>query len=185
MRGVISAISKLSWYVFIGIRLNEIGLSIKYVGRYTKKPVIAETRIISFNSRWIVFKFKDYADGGKISSRKMGLFTFIAYLIEHIPDKYFRNVRGYGIFSNRLKGKLLPRARNRLNLPEKEKSIEQKRWRELHIERTGKDPLICENCFGEMRLVFICFSISILWCQKLDISPFERIPAKQFQYKKW
>ncbi len=186
LRGVISAISKLAWYVFIGIRLNEIGLSIKYVGRYTKKPVIAETRIISFSSRWIVFKFKDYANGGKISSRKMGLFTFIAYLIEHIPDKYFRNVRGYGIFSNRLKGELLPKVRNSLNQPEKKKKNQgQKTWRELHTERTGKDPLICENCFVEMKLVFICFSISNTWCYKLDIGPFERIPAKQFQYEKW
>ena len=37
----------------------------------------------------------------------MGLYTFITYLTQHIPDKYFRNVRGYGIFSNRLKGSLL------------------------------------------------------------------------------
>ena len=52
LRGVISVISKLTWYIYIGARLFEVGLSIKYtcarrvIGRYTKKPVSAETRII-------------------------------------------------------------------------------------------------------------------------------------------
>ncbi len=47
LRGVISKISKLCWYVFIGSRLAEAGLSIRYIGRYTKRPVIAETRILN------------------------------------------------------------------------------------------------------------------------------------------
>jgi hypothetical protein len=93
LRGVISVISKLTWYIFIGARLLEVGLSIKYIGRYTKKPVIAETRIIRCDNRWVVFKFKDYADGGKTAIKKMGLFTFITYLTQHIPDKYFSRLR--------------------------------------------------------------------------------------------
>jgi len=71
--------------------------------KYTKRPAIAETRILNVSDRWIVFRFKDYAEGGKSSVKKMGLFTFIKYLIQHIPDKYFRWVRGYGLFSNRIK----------------------------------------------------------------------------------
>jgi hypothetical protein len=70
-----------------------VGLSIKYIGRYTKKPVIAETRIIHCDHRWVVFKFKDYAEGGKTSIKKIGLFTFITYLTQHIPDKYFSRLR--------------------------------------------------------------------------------------------
>jgi hypothetical protein len=107
IRAVVSVISKLSWYIFIGTRLTEARISIKYIGRYTKRPVIAETRILNVSERWVVFKFKDYAMGGKTSVKKMGLFTFIKYLIQHIPDKYFRLVRGYGLFSNCIKGKYL------------------------------------------------------------------------------
>ena len=109
IRAVVSVISKLCWYICIGTRLTEAGISIKYIGRYTKRPVIAETRIytsinynwkinevyqLNVNEKWIVFKFKDYAEGGKSTVKKMGLFTFIKYLIQHIPDKYFRLVRG-------------------------------------------------------------------------------------------
>ena len=93
LRGVISVISKLNWYINIGARLLEIGLTVKYVGRYTKRPVISETRIIRCTPKWVIFKFKDYAEGGKTSIKKMRLFTFITYLTQHIPDKNFRVVR--------------------------------------------------------------------------------------------
>ncbi len=74
-----SVIAKLSWYIFIGARLLEAGLTVRYIGRYTKRPVIAETRIIHCDDRWVLFKFKDYAEGGKTSIKKMRLFTFITY----------------------------------------------------------------------------------------------------------
>jgi hypothetical protein len=81
IRAVVSVISKLCWYIFIGTRLTEARISIKYIGRYTKRPVIAETRILNVSDRWVIFRFKDYAEGGKSSVKKMGLFTFIKYLI--------------------------------------------------------------------------------------------------------
>ncbi len=92
LRGVISVISKFCWYVYIGTRLAEVGLSIKTIGRYTKKPVIAEARMINVTERWIIFKFKDCANSGKTSIKKMGTFTFITYLTQPIPNKYFRVV---------------------------------------------------------------------------------------------
>jgi hypothetical protein len=182
LRGVISVISKLSWYVNIGARLLEIGLSVKYIGRYTKRPVIAEARIISCDHRWVIFKFKDYAQGGKTSIKKMGVFTFITYLTQHIPDKYFRVVRGYGLFSNRLKGELLPRARMSPGKPgEKEESLKES-WRERIHKFTGKDPLICENCSVEMLLIFVCYGpVENDLFSKLGINFSDKIPSKQFK----
>ena len=157
-------------------------MSVKYIGRYTKKPVIAEARIISCNKRWVIFKFKDYAEGGKTSIKKMGIFTFITYLTQHIPDKYFRVVRGYGMFSNRLKGKLLNIARKLLNQPDQKEKPPQKSWRERILEYTGNDPLICEKCSIEMVLVFVCFKLEESWLTKLGINVSERIPLKQIKF---
>ena len=115
----------------IVLNILEVGLSIKHIGRYTKKSVIAETRIIRCDNRWVIFKFKDYADGGKSSIKKMGLFTFIAYLTHHNPDKYFRVVRPYGLFSCRLKGELLPQARQALNQTAKTEKALIPDWRKF------------------------------------------------------
>lgn len=182
LRGVISVISKLTWYIYIGARLLEVGLTIKYIGRYTKKPVIAETRIIRCDNRWVVFKFKDYAKAGKTSVKKMGLFTFITYLTQHIPDKYFRVVRPYGIFSNRLKGQLLTKANILLNHSKQNKESSIQNWRQRQCEYSGKDPLVCENCDIEMELVFICYGpIEFRLHSKLGLNLYDKIPEKQFQ----
>jgi len=174
LRGVISVIAKLCWYINIGERLLEIGMSVKYIGRYTKRPVIAEARIIKCDGRWVIFKFKDYAEGGKTSIKKMGIFTFIKYLTQHIPDKHFRVVRGYGLFSNKLKGKLLPKARKLLKQPGPKEKPPQKNWRERILEYTGKDPLICENCLIEMNLILLGFNIEKVWLPKLNIDSWEK-----------
>lgn len=181
LRGVISVISKLSWYLYIGSRLAEVGLSVKYIGRYTKKPVIAEARIIKCDNRWVLFKFKDYANN-EIAVKKMGLFTFITYLTQHIPEKYFRLVRGYGIFSNRLRGTLLPKARKYLKKTKPSEKVQHKTWRERKIQQNGKDPLKCQNCQIEMHLIFICYYIPIHWQKRLNLRSFDRIPFKQIDW---
>ena len=143
----------MCWYIFIGTRLTEAGISIKYIGRYTKRPVIAETRILNVSDRWVVFNFKDYAEGGKSSVKKMRLFTFIKHLIQHIPDKYFRLVRGYGLFSNRIKKKVVKKVLKILS-KKKQRRKKQKTWRDNYKMLTGIDPLICEKCHLEMEFWF-------------------------------
>jgi len=64
LRGVISVISQLTWYIYIGARLLELEVSINYIRRYTKRPVIAETRIISCTEKSVIFMFKDYNQEG-------------------------------------------------------------------------------------------------------------------------
>jgi len=181
IRGVISVISKLQWYVYIGACLSEIGLTVKYVGRYTKKPVLAETRIKSYDSKWVIFTYKDYAENGKIKIKKMRLFIFISYLINHIPDKYFRIVRGYGIFSNRVKGELLPLSRKLLEKVSEKKELKHKSWRERYNESKGKDPLICEKCQSAMELVYCCFNLESSYLSKLNITDiWKPLPSVQF-----
>lgn len=182
LRGVISVISRLSWYIFIGSRLLEVGLTVKYIGRYTKRPVIAETRILRCDDKWVIFQYKDYAEGGKSSVKKMRLFTFITYLVQHIPDKNYRVVRGYGLFSSRLKGELLPKARGLLGQTAEKESVAHPTWRERRIKESGKDPLICETCSVEMQLVSMCFEPNYIFLAILEIAVNERIPNKQFQF---
>ena len=182
LRGVVSVIAKLCWYVFIGSKLTEVGISVRYIGRYTKRPVIAETRILNVSDRWVIFKYKDYAEGGKTSVKKMGLFTFIKYLVQHIPDRYFRVVRGYGLFSNRNKGRLLKKV---LKLLKKRirKRKSKKLWREYFKELTGNDPLKCENCGKIMKFWFARYGPDRIAFKYFGIDVNDRIPLEQFELK--
>lgn len=113
---------------------------------------------MNVSERWVVFKFKDYAMGGKTSVKKMGLFTFIKYLIQHIPDKYFRLVRGYGLFSNCIKGKYLKKVL-RLLKKRKQRRKKQSTWRDNYKKLTGSDPLICVRCHIEMEFWFARYGL--------------------------
>jgi len=49
---------KKEWYVNIGRTLKESGHTVRYVGRYTKRPVMAESRIEFFDGNFVTFHIK-------------------------------------------------------------------------------------------------------------------------------
>jgi len=62
---------------------------------------MAEYRIVCYDGNIVRFSYKDYAEGGKISSITMKVHTFIGRLIRHIPDKCFPMIRYAGLFAKR------------------------------------------------------------------------------------
>jgi hypothetical protein len=143
----------LTWYAHIGASLIDPRFSVKYIGRYTKRAVLAEYRITYYDGRMIRFSFKDYAEGGKTSYLTMKVNAFIGRLIRHIPDKHFPMVRYAGLFSNRWKEHYLSQARVALeqcepadSIPETALGSTAPTWAERQIEYTGINPLQCPKC---------------------------------------
>ena len=62
---IMAAVLKMIWYVTIGTSLKQIGFAVSYIGRYTRRPVIAEGRILRFDAKWVIFRYKDYSQGGR------------------------------------------------------------------------------------------------------------------------
>ncbi len=108
---VMSTIYKLTWYVHIGKSLLDPQATVRYIGRYTKRAVLAEYRITRYDGKIVRFAFKDYAQGGKTSYKTMPVLAFIGRLIRHIPDKHFKMVRYAGLFATRWKAQYLAQAR--------------------------------------------------------------------------
>ena len=112
----------------------------------------------------------------------MGLFTFIKYLIQHIPDKNFRLVRGYGLFANCIKGKSCKKVL-RLLKKRKQRRKRQKTWRDNYKKLTGRDPLICDKCHIEMEFWFARYGPDKRVFKHFGLNVLERIPSKQFALK--
>lgn len=145
------------WYVFIGKRLSDASYTIHYIGRYTKRPVISETRIYKYDGKTVTFLYKDTSTGEK-THVTLPVDEFIKRLIQHIPDKHFRQVRYYGIFAPKSQATGLNIARKLVNKPPARmvKSLPQN-WRERRISQTGFDPLICPRCNIELELVDVTY----------------------------
>jgi hypothetical protein len=119
---------------------------------------MAEYRIVYYDGKIVRFSYKDYAHGTKTSYMTLKVYTFIARLIRHIPDKHFPMIRYAGLFSNRWRKQYLAQARIALNQPETDDvdTNIQTSWAERQTDYTGIDPLQCPNC--DKPLTFVgCF----------------------------
>ncbi len=154
---VMSTIYKLTWYAHIGKSLLDPEATVRYIGRYTKRAVLAEYRITHYDGETVRFAFKDYARDGKTSFKVMPVLAFIGRLIRHIPDKHFKMVRYAGLFATRWKARYLAQARAALEQEEKSTegatSVSLLPWRQRRTIEQGRDPLLCRVCEIPMRFV--------------------------------
>ena len=153
---------QMTWYAHIGASLRDPGFTLRYIGRYTKRAVLAEYRITHYDAeRGVVrFAFQDYAEGGKTSFKTLPVLAFLGRLIRHIPDKHFKMVRYAGIFATRWRFHYLAQARAVLkqSAPAAPGSppVSLLCWRERR-QAEGTDPLLCPICRVPMDFVRLVF----------------------------
>ena len=145
------------FYVHIGRLLSSLFFTVQYVGRYTKRPVIAETRISAFDDNSVSFWFDDRNLHEKVFIT-LPVEEFIKRIIRHIPDKHFKQIRYFGIFANRVRTKLCNIVLNLLN-----KEFVPHRnilsWRQRMSQQNGFDPLSCPICSTIMLFAYAVFPI--------------------------
>ncbi len=86
------------WYVYLQKPSDDHTRNVEYLGRYLKRPPISEARIEQYDGKSVTFKFLDHYND-TTERTTMSVWKFIASLIMHIPDRYFRMIRYYGFLS--------------------------------------------------------------------------------------
>lgn len=88
------------FYVRAKDTINNRKGMIRYIGRYIRHPAVAESRISSYDGREVRFWYED-DEGRHYVTMTVG--EFISAVIDHIPDKQFKTIRHYGVYSRGLK----------------------------------------------------------------------------------
>ncbi len=145
-----------TWYVWMGIRLSNARFTTQYIGRYTKRPVLAQSRIKDYDGEYVTFEYEDKTEGEKRKPLRMSVEAFIARLVVHIHDKHFRAIRHYGIYATRTRKEDIALARKLLNEAAKPETI-LLTWRQRRQRSTGYDPLICHRCNVPLTLVAVAY----------------------------
>lgn len=83
-----------------------------YLGRYTHRIAISNSRLLQMDETTVTFKIKDYKQGGAWKELTLDGVEFVRRFLMHIPPKGFVRIRHYGILSNHNKRKLIPICRN-------------------------------------------------------------------------
>lgn len=138
---------KNGFYVYAKPRKCDPGTVIKYIGRYLGRPVIATSRIDSYDGDHVTFHYNRHEDE-RLVTETIPVLEFIERLIRHIPEKHFKMIRYYGLYArHRESDKKLNRAISR----EKHKVfLSFNRWRECILFSFGYDPLKCPACGTSM-----------------------------------
>lgn len=139
----------------MGIRLDNAEFTTQYIGRYTKRPAMAESRIKNYDGKFVTFEYQDKKEN-IYNTITLPVKEFIARLIRHISDKNFRQIRYYGLYANRNRGNDLLVAQTVLCLA-KGKPIKILDWRYRRMLQNGYDPLICCHCGTQLKLVKITY----------------------------
>ncbi len=121
-----------------------------YVARYTRRLPIAKSRAIAWDpeTQMLTWRYDPHNEPHPVDTT-MHVYRFFDLIFQHIPPKYFRTIRYYGIFSNKNTKHFhsILETVCRFNQPERHKT-----WAERILEFTGEHPLVCSCCGAPMTL---------------------------------
>ena len=124
-------------------RKGKVKEQVRYIGRYMKRPAIALRRILSYDGKIVTFRYFDKKEKRE-KTETIDVMEFIERIIRHIPDRNFKTIRYYGLYSRRSKGKVDKVLKIRKN------KVPKKSWQERVESGTGRNPLMCSKCDIEM-----------------------------------
>lgn len=129
----------------------------KYVARYTGRPAITVSRIISYNGIKVKFWYIRHEDNKRVEE-EIDVFEFIKRLIVHIPEKHFKMVRYYGIYArnNKKKNTFYKLIDEKI----KEQNKKLRKWEYRIMKSFGVDPLKCK-CGALMKFKDIYYGMNV------------------------
>ena len=98
---------KKDWCPFIKETFNGFGNAIDYLGRYTHKIAISNSRLLSVDSTHVRFSARAKKPGGPRRVIRLSHEEFIRRYLMHVLPPGFQKIRYYGFLNNRMKSKNL------------------------------------------------------------------------------
>jgi hypothetical protein len=157
LQTLLGTLYRKKWVIFAKQPFAGPQKVIEYLGNYTHRIAISESRIVSHGKDTVSFIYKDYADESKQKTMTLSTVEFIRRFFLHLLPSGFMRIRHYGFLSNSSRKKGLAQCAGIFSSVKKKQSkAPQKKmaWYERVKERTGIDPLLCKVC-GKARLSLV------------------------------
>jgi hypothetical protein len=127
-----------------------------YVAKYVVSPPISVKRIDRYDGERVTYHYRSHRTE-RTTYETVDVLTFIGRMIQHALPKGFKRIRYYGVQATKTFVKVkevIQRALAKVEGVVKGavKIIARLSYRERYEKSTGRDPLICPHCRGEMGL---------------------------------
>lgn len=93
----LSLLYKKEWYVYCKPPFKDAACVVEYLGRYTHRVAISNSRILNIENGNVCFKWRDYKDNNKWKVMTVSAAEFIRRFLIHILPARFMKIRHYGL----------------------------------------------------------------------------------------
>jgi len=146
---------KKKWVPYAKKTFDNAKFVIEYLGRYTHRIAISNSRITDYDKDQVSFKYKDY----KTNKTKVMTLTnqeFVRRFLMHVLPERFVKIRYYGILSNRAKEKALTLIRTLIDSPKQIPKLLNMTTEEIILELFDTDITKCPKCHSnKLRIIKI------------------------------
>ncbi len=126
---------------------------VKYLGRYTHRIAISNTRIVTMDEHTVTITVRDKKNNNQTKTLTLEGVEFIRRFLMHVLPKGFIKIRHYGILANRNKKTKLELCRKLTGSPTCTPRFEGFSTIEIICMLVGKDVTVCPECRkGKMQL---------------------------------
>jgi hypothetical protein len=126
----------------------------RYVATYVVSPPISVRRIDRYDGERVTYHYRSHRTE-RVEHDTVDVDTFIGRMVQHTMPKGFKRIRYYGVQATKTFAKVKIMIHEALAKVEgvvkgAVKIIARLTYRQRYEQSTGRDPLICPHCQGEM-----------------------------------
>jgi hypothetical protein len=141
---------RIEWVVYAKRPFGGPQQVLDYLGRYTHRVAIANSRLIELANGQVRFRWKDYRHHDKPKVMTLDAGEFIRRFLLHVLPDGFRRIRHFGFLANGHRTSKLATIRRLLAAPAPDPLVAPVDYRERYALLTGRSLDICPCCGGQM-----------------------------------
>ncbi len=114
---VLEALMGAEWVVYSKPCLARTETVIDYLGRYSHRIALSDSRLLAFDGESVQLAYKDYRDGDRHKVMTLSAEELLRRFLLHVLPKGFMRVRHFGFLANRCRARRLGEIRVALEAP--------------------------------------------------------------------
>jgi hypothetical protein len=114
---VLTALMGTEWVVYSKPCLSRPETVVDYLGRYSHRIALSDSRLLGFDGASVDLSYKDYRDGGRRQVMSLTGEELIRRFLLHVLPTGFMRVRHFGFLANRCRRRRLAAIRTALAAP--------------------------------------------------------------------
>jgi Putative transposase/Transposase zinc-binding domain len=145
----LDALYRQDWVVYAKRPFGGAQQVFRYLGRYSHRVALANSRLLTLEEGQVSFQWKDYADHQRTKVMRLRADEFIRRFLLHVLPKRFVRIRHYGLLAGPNVSRSLARCRHLLGVPAVEPPL-ARTWLDRLRDRIGHDLNCCPQCHGPL-----------------------------------